>query len=126
MGDLKHNWCGIGCGADLCVQPGTSNASLTTYLGTFNKGMDWLHNHTVNDYSVCPECYRQNTTMPSQKQRVHIQRAQRQVCKICTQGMCSKCQECKDSKDSTDSQCAGCWRGGCLPSCQNCWNDILV
>jgi len=127
MEDLKHNWCGVGCGAELCVQPGTSNASLTTYLGSFNKGMDWLTKHTVNDYTVCPECYRQNASRQIHAEqagaRSKAQQIQRQLCRICTQGMCSKCHKCRDSKQK---DCAGCWSGGCLPSCQGCWQDILV
>jgi hypothetical protein len=127
MSDLKHNWCGIGCGADICVQPGTTNASLATYLKTFGKGLDWLTGKTVNDYSICPECYRQNASRPSiesaPKTREHIKRTQRQICKICTQGMCARCRMCRGSKDA---HCAGCKSGGCLPSCESCWQDFVV
>lgn len=123
MHDLNHNWCGVGCGFELCVQPGTSNSSLTTYLGSFSKGLDWLHRHTVNDYSICPECYRQNLSKQVLPAREHAKRAQRQACRICNQGVCSKCRKCQGSKSE---QCEGCWTGGCLPSCQSCWADILV
>jgi len=127
MSDLNHNWCGVGCGSELCVQPGTSNASLVTYLGGFGKGIDWLYHHTVNDYTVCPECYRQNASTSNEYwkhagARDRIQRTERQLCRICTTGVCSRCQGCKDSV----GKCSGCWSGGCLPSCHSCWQDVLV
>ena len=34
--DNGANWCGQGCGYDLCVQPGTSHAALVAYLGKYN------------------------------------------------------------------------------------------
>lgn len=120
MHDLDHNWCGVGCGSELCIQPGTSNASLVTYLGKFGKGMDWLNMYTVNDYTICPECYRQKQQTAK---REHIQRTFRQSCRICKQGVCAKCEKCRQDKLG---QCSGCWSGGCLPSCQSCWDDILV
>jgi hypothetical protein len=128
MTDLYHNWCGVGCGAELCVQPGTSNSSLTTYLTKFDKGMDWIRNYTTNDYTICPECYRQNANrttekLPAPASREQIKRSARQLCKICDTGVCSHCQGCRDSKKG---HCAGCHSGGCLPACDNCWEDILV
>ena len=30
--DLGHNWCGVGCWSEPCVQPGTTNSSLESYL----------------------------------------------------------------------------------------------
>jgi hypothetical protein len=125
MKDLGHNWCGVGCGSDICVQPGTSNASLASYFKSFGKGLEWLSSFTVNDYSVCPECYRQNTTKPRlEEQRVVADvRHWHQVCKICTHGICSKCRKCAETKSSP---CTGCWSGGCLPSCSSCWNQTFV
>lgn len=123
MHDLNHNWCGVGCGFEMCVQPGTSNASLGSYLGSFGKSIDWLHNHSLNDYSVCPECYRQNASRPHTTSREHIKRTQRQFCKICNQGVCSKCFKCQAAKKE---QCKDCWSGGCLPVCTDCWEGFLV
>merc|ERR1711988_861491 len=48
--DGGANWCGQGCGADLCVEPGTSRKALVSYLDKFTKGEDWLHEYTVNDF----------------------------------------------------------------------------
>jgi len=128
MLDLNHNWCGVGCGSELCVQPGTSNATLTTYLNKFGKGLDWLQGYTVNEYSVCPECYRQKDLKPTPywkraNAKASIQRTERQLCRICTEGACARCQECKGRQEE---QCAGCWSGGCLPACESCWHDLLV
>jgi hypothetical protein len=52
--DLMHVWCGVGCGYDLCVQPGTTEAGLKAYLNQFVAGSDWLKNYTVNDYTNYP------------------------------------------------------------------------
>eukprot|EP01062_Namystynia_karyoxenos_P015672 TRINITY_DN156_c0_g2_i4.p2 TRINITY_DN156_c0_g2~~TRINITY_DN156_c0_g2_i4.p2 ORF type:complete len:399 (+),score=115.75 TRINITY_DN156_c0_g2_i4:74-1198(+) len=48
--DGGANWCGQGCGADICVQPGTSTTALQTYLNGFPGTAKWLDNFTVNDY----------------------------------------------------------------------------
>merc|ERR1712232_518378 len=125
MHDLNHNWCGVGCGSDICIQPGTSNASLTNYLGDFGKGLDWLRSFSVNDYSICPECYRQNETLHRLEERraAAVERHWHQVCKICTQGICAKCGNCGKSKSGS---CTSCWSGGCLPSCSSCWNGTVL
>jgi len=40
------SWCHPGCGADVCVQPGTSEAALRAYLATWDD--TWLDNYTTN------------------------------------------------------------------------------
>ena len=48
--DGGANWCGAGCGAEVCVQPGTKAAELGHYLDQFPAGRSWLANFTVNHY----------------------------------------------------------------------------
>lgn len=48
--DGGANWCGPGCGADVCVQPGTNKTDLLAYLESFPNGKDWLERYTVNDF----------------------------------------------------------------------------
>eukprot|EP01060_Flectonema_neradi_P000680 TRINITY_DN10426_c0_g1_i1.p1 TRINITY_DN10426_c0_g1~~TRINITY_DN10426_c0_g1_i1.p1 ORF type:complete len:369 (+),score=67.35 TRINITY_DN10426_c0_g1_i1:50-1156(+) len=48
--DYGADWCGAGCGYEICVQPGTSNASLTQYLSKYPGGASWLSQFTVNPY----------------------------------------------------------------------------
>jgi len=43
------NFCNYGCGAEVCIQPGTKEGALRKYLKTWNE--DWLDKYTVNDYS---------------------------------------------------------------------------
>jgi hypothetical protein len=52
--DLYHVWCGVGCGYDICVQPGTSQKMLAAYLDQFQGGSQWLKQYTVNNYSNYP------------------------------------------------------------------------
>lgn len=42
------NYCHPGCGADVCVQYGTDEQKLRTYLAKWKEG--WLDQYTVNDY----------------------------------------------------------------------------
>lgn len=42
------NFCHPGCGYDVCVQPGTSETELRSYLGQWDP--TWLDKYTVNDY----------------------------------------------------------------------------
>ena len=42
------NFCHYGCGAEICVQPGTKREALERYLDHWDK--DWLNKYTVNDY----------------------------------------------------------------------------
>ena len=42
------SFCGKGCGAEVCVQPGTSAAALRTYLRRWNAS--WLDAHTINPF----------------------------------------------------------------------------
>jgi len=42
------NFCHPGCGADVCVQPGTSEEELRAHLATWDGG--WLDNYSVNLY----------------------------------------------------------------------------
>lgn len=128
MSDLDHNWCGVGCGFQLCVQPGTKGSDLITYLETFGKGTEWLNSYTVNNYTVCPACYRENAFNYGNLSRMDFlakaeKRHHQQVCKICTQGFCAKCEKCgMPGKPSCDV----CTSGGCLPSCNNCWPVSVV
>ena len=46
--DMGHVYCGDGCGADVCVQPGTRPDALDAYLDAFNA--TWLAAFTVNDF----------------------------------------------------------------------------
>lgn len=48
--DSGANWCGEGCGAELCVQPGTPPRALHEYVRRFDPSGAWLDNFTVNDY----------------------------------------------------------------------------
>merc|ERR1711910_221663 len=42
------NFCHPGCGAEICVQPGTSEEELRAYLGVWDDS--WLDNYTSNEY----------------------------------------------------------------------------
>lgn len=42
------NFCGKGCGAEICVQPGTDRKKLEAYLAKWNS--TWLQSYTVNDF----------------------------------------------------------------------------
>ena len=42
------DFCGNGCGAELCIQPGTSKKALAAYVGRFNT--TWLDLFTTNVY----------------------------------------------------------------------------
>ena len=42
------NFCGKGCGAEVCVQPGTSEAALRHYLNRWNSS--WLDSYSVNSF----------------------------------------------------------------------------
>ena len=48
--DDGANWCGAGCGSDVCVQPGTSKDALETYLEQMEGGYAWLDSFSVNEY----------------------------------------------------------------------------
>ena len=47
------DYCHYGCGADVCVQPGTSETKLKAYLAQWNE--TWLENYSINDYSGVKE-----------------------------------------------------------------------
>lgn len=115
MSDLGHNWCGVGCGYELCVQPGTTKAALNLYLDQFRgNGSEWVSQFTVNDYTVCPECYRQKPASTLRDRRLE------KVCKICTEGMCAKCRHCDAG---VGPSCTLCQSGGCLSGCGDCWAE---
>ena len=44
------NFCHPGCGAEICVQPGTDEGKLRAYLAQWDP--EWLDKYTVNDYKV--------------------------------------------------------------------------
>ena len=44
------SFCGKGCGAEVCVQPGTQKAQLEAYLDRFNK--TWLQAYTTNNFQA--------------------------------------------------------------------------
>ena len=53
---VRNVYCGAGCGADLCVQPGTPPVVLRAYLlrvsGRSSEDLDaWLASRTTNDYA---------------------------------------------------------------------------
>lgn len=49
--DDGANWCGAGCGYDVCVQPGTDEGEMERYLELFTSSATaWLANFTVNSY----------------------------------------------------------------------------
>jgi len=130
MTDRGHNWCGGGCGYELCVQPGTSTESLITYLNQFSgKGAQWMSQFTVNNYTICPDCYRNHNSLAAttqnldeQWQAIVAKRHNEKVCKICTEGMCAKCRHCAELYGSaSSSSCAMCESGGCLSGCSDCW-----
>lgn len=49
--DNGANWCGEGCGSEICVQPGTDPEMLMKYLDDF-AGRDWLSQFSVNDFEI--------------------------------------------------------------------------
>jgi len=44
------SFCGKGCGAEVCVQPGTNKAQLEAYVAKFNQ--TWLQSYTANSYEL--------------------------------------------------------------------------
>lgn len=48
--DGGANWCGEGCGFDVCVQPGTGKAALAAYLDAHPGSAKWLDGFSVNPY----------------------------------------------------------------------------
>jgi hypothetical protein len=44
------NFCGKGCGADVCVQPGTERADLEKYIKRFDSTETWLSKHSINKF----------------------------------------------------------------------------
>jgi len=124
MHDLNHNWCGVGCGYDLCVQPGTTKGALGVYLEQFGKSVDWMDGFSVNDYTVCPECYRQHVPADrsgaTEWRTLLESRHRKKVCRICTEGMCAKCRHCADAGNVS---CSLCESGGCMSGCGDCWVD---
>lgn len=48
--DGGSNWCGQGCGFEVCVQPGTDKAKLQVYLASFPAGDKWLDGFSVNPF----------------------------------------------------------------------------
>ena len=50
--DSGANWCGPGCGYDVCVQPGTDPDALQEYLDKFPGGKEWLNGLSVNTFEI--------------------------------------------------------------------------
>jgi len=48
--DFGANWCGSGCGFDVCVQPGTDPEGFYAYLNQFETGMSWLDGLSINNF----------------------------------------------------------------------------
>ena len=48
--DFGANWCGAGCGYDICVQPDTDPEALYQYLDHFPGGREWLDDFSINDF----------------------------------------------------------------------------
>ncbi|KAJ1454640.1 hypothetical protein M885DRAFT_521580 [Pelagophyceae sp. CCMP2097] len=59
--DGGKNWCGPGCGAQVCVQPGTDALKLEDYLEVFPNGRGWLERFTTNDYKPITKVQRPRT-----------------------------------------------------------------
>lgn len=55
--DLGHVWCGVGCGYELCVQPGTTTEGLASYMGQFPGGLAWFKRYSTNNYTNYPGDY---------------------------------------------------------------------
>jgi len=47
--DDGANWCGAGCGYEICVQPGTDSDALHKYIASFGDAQ-WLSQFTVNPF----------------------------------------------------------------------------
>ena len=48
--DSGANWCGQGCGYEVCVQPGTDKPALSAYLASYPGGASWLGGFSVNPF----------------------------------------------------------------------------
>ena len=46
----EKNWCGPGCGYDVCVQPGTTPEAFYEYFEQFPAGPAWLEGLTINNF----------------------------------------------------------------------------
>ena len=44
-----QSWCGPGCDAQLCVQPGTEPSKLKNYIKKY-ADVSWLDQYTINHY----------------------------------------------------------------------------
>jgi len=49
--DEGANWCGKGCGYEICVQPETSGETLDSYIASFGNAK-WLEQFTVNPFDT--------------------------------------------------------------------------
>lgn len=47
--DNGANWCGPGCGYQICVQTGTNKDTLNSYISSFGDA-NWLNQFTVNPF----------------------------------------------------------------------------
>ena len=47
--DNGANWCGPGCGAQICVQDGTNSDTLDAYIASFGNA-NWLNQFTINTF----------------------------------------------------------------------------
>ena len=48
--DFGANWCGPGCGYDVCVQPETDPEAFYQYLDQFPAGREWLDGLSINNF----------------------------------------------------------------------------
>lgn len=48
--DMGHVYCDDGCGAEVCVQPGTARDALESYVDSYNAS--WLETFTINDFEA--------------------------------------------------------------------------
>eukprot|EP00475_Leptophrys_vorax_P041249 TRINITY_DN77808_c0_g1_i1.p1 TRINITY_DN77808_c0_g1~~TRINITY_DN77808_c0_g1_i1.p1 ORF type:complete len:419 (-),score=105.61 TRINITY_DN77808_c0_g1_i1:112-1197(-) len=50
--EVQHgaDFCGKGCGADLCVQPGTEKSALERYIARFDASGTYLSKHSINKF----------------------------------------------------------------------------
>ena len=72
------NFCGKGCGADVCVQPGTPEPALRHYLARWNE--TWLDSYSVNAYKLTPREERLEATVKElQAEVARLRNAQRDL-----------------------------------------------
>jgi len=65
--DGGANWCGQGCGFEVCVLPGTNATALLAYLDRHRDGATWLKPLSVNDLGGKPKRRGEPAAVPQLK-----------------------------------------------------------